>query len=224
MIASGNRNAKENIMAAFAEILPATKSSPNASIRWIPSQPGRGMLEIAQKRNVTRYAVCEYQTPWAGRAVAMTKADDAPGSDDSMASYDVFCGEDGEQICDCKGFTAHGHCKHAAALDALIGNGWINHSAPVEDAEVDTVLETEFVPAGEPIPGFWEWLETLPWESTAMENNLGEQEAVEEPLPTRMVWCMNYRTCGGINVPGCEVPGTGDQVCLICKAAIDLAK
>jgi len=212
-------------MPTFTEPLPATKTNPAASIRWSPSQPGRGILEIVQKRTTTRYAVTEYETPWPGRAVAMTKADDFRGTDDAMDSYDVFCGKDGEQVCDCKGFTAHGHCKHVLALDALIGNGWINQSAHAEpsEAEIDTELESEFVPADEPIPGFWEWLEALPWEETAMEEPTGEQVAVEEPLPTRMVWCMNYRTCGGINVPGCDVPGTSDQVCMICKA-MELAK
>lgn len=55
----------------------------------------------------------------AGRGFRLVKADrgDGPGEE-----YD--CLLDGEQsVCDCKGFSKWGHCKHVESLDALVTAG-----------------------------------------------------------------------------------------------------
>jgi hypothetical protein len=122
--------------ATFTEVLPATRSDPHAAIRFTPADPDRqqlldglpvaGELQIQGKRTCCRYAVVEFPTPWAGRAFRLVKAAGEAGSDPSESAYDVFCGRNGhDRLCQCKGFTRWGHCRHTAAAEALVANGWI---------------------------------------------------------------------------------------------------
>jgi SWIM zinc finger len=108
------------------EALPATKTEPNAGIDWTPTGTGTGLLVIKQKRLYVTYTVTEFPTAWDGRAFHFEKFTE--GSDRDSEAYDVFCSRNGQdQQCQCKGFTyGRGRpCKHIAAAQALIANGWI---------------------------------------------------------------------------------------------------
>lgn len=175
----------------FTEILPATASGKPSTMYWTPVRPGVGVLEIVSKRQSCRYAVSEFETPFDGRAVRMVKSDATPGTDAEEGRYDVYCSEIGEHACGCKGFTAHRTCKHVAALEALIGNGWLNLEAEV----------------------------TLPT-LRQVEDQLNWEENQPQPKPEiRMVWCENDRTCGGVGVPGYQLPGSFNRtLCVKCFA------
>ncbi len=187
----------------FTEQLPvAGTSGPAVTVRYTPISRGVGTLVISQKRCTCEYRIHEITNDFGGRAVRMVKPVASPGSDRDSGYYDVFVGRDGEMHCDCKGFTAHGQCKHTAALDAIVGNGWINQSASVAEpvCEDDTEID-------EPIPGFAAFAEAIP----------------VEPVYKDRVWCNNDRECGGIDVPGYEVEGVHTRhLCVACyKAAME---
>ena len=115
-------------MPTYTELLPATKTEPKGSgIDWTPSigtGPAAGVLTVKQKRLYASYVVCEFPTDWAGRAFHMVKLD--AGSDKTEERYNCFvAGSGSARQCDCKGFHFSGHCKHLAALEALIENNWI---------------------------------------------------------------------------------------------------
>lgn len=112
-------------MFTFTETLPATKSCPHAAITWTPdlSRVGCGVLRIDSARCSCRYHVFPVGTGWDGKAFEMVKAD--AGSDAEADTYHIFCHRGRQDnLCDCKGFSRHGRCKHVAAAFALIGNGW----------------------------------------------------------------------------------------------------
>lgn len=112
--------------ATLTEVLPPTKTSPSSAIRFIPGDiPGTGTLEIQDKRTVTRYAAFEFPCGFDGRAVRLVKFDGTPGSDADADAYAVFVGRAGDHRCDCKGHSYTGHCKHVAAVKALLDNGWL---------------------------------------------------------------------------------------------------
>lgn len=114
----------------FTDILEAAPGVKPAAVRWVAGdRPGTGLLEIATPANRCRclYTVRECPVGWDGRAARFSKAAGDAGSDREESAYDVFVGRNGQdRRCDCKGFTAHGHCKHTAALACLIGNGWLD--------------------------------------------------------------------------------------------------
>jgi hypothetical protein len=124
------------VTATLTEVLPATKSCPHSAMNWTPADPGApelvdglpaaGELEIVSRRTSCRYLVVEYPIPWAGRGFRLVKAEGEPGSDPTESSYDVFVSRGGQdRLCQCKGFTRWGHCRHLAAAEALVSNGWV---------------------------------------------------------------------------------------------------
>lgn len=121
-------------MTSFLETLPPCKSSKHRAVRWTPHPacagcPCSGHMEIGTTRGLTRYNVIEFPTTWDGRAFRVEKAD---GSE----VYDVFVPRDhGFERCDCMGFERYDHCKHTAALRAVLANGWLPHSG--ENGEQD---------------------------------------------------------------------------------------
>ena len=117
-------------MPTYAELLPATKTDPKgAGLDWTPTPtteggPVAGVLAIKQKRGYTSYVVCEFPTDWPGRAFHFAKL--TAGRDKTEERYDCFLAANGrDRRCDCKGFGFTGRCKHLAALDALVANGWV---------------------------------------------------------------------------------------------------
>lgn len=108
-------------MAVFTEVLPATKSVTHRAMTWNPVRRGVGVLEIADTRTHTRYAVCELAVGagFSGWAFKLTKTDGE--------IYCVCVGDRvGEHSCDCKGFVfGRGKaCKHIAAVVGMLDNGW----------------------------------------------------------------------------------------------------
>lgn len=123
-------------MQVYTDLLPATKSSPNAAFDWTPADPdapvapgelpAAGTVRIKCKRAYCCYVVTEFPCGWDGRAFGLGKADGDTGTDREESGYDVFIGRNGQdKLCGCKGFTRHGHCKHVATVEALIANGWL---------------------------------------------------------------------------------------------------
>ena len=81
-----------------------------------------GVLTIKSKRIYTSYRVTEFPTDWQGRGFHLGKVTE--GSDKTEESYSCFVGRNGQdKMCECKGFTFAGHCKHLASLTALIVAG-----------------------------------------------------------------------------------------------------
>lgn len=111
-----------NVGNTFCEVLPATKSSKHGAIHFTPaaSGPDAGVLTIDTDRCRTVYTVREYPSDWPGRAFVLTKQTD--GTDPTAERYDVFCGNRQDHLCDCRGHTRFGHCKHVAGLLALLAN------------------------------------------------------------------------------------------------------
>ena len=115
-------------MAVFTEILPPTKSSKNNCFTW-----DNGELTIYTGRRVSvTYRVREFPCGWDGRAFEFEKL--TSGTDLEAESYAVFCGRNGQdKSCECKGFLMTGMCKHLAAAESLIANGWLG------DARTDII-------------------------------------------------------------------------------------
>jgi hypothetical protein len=113
--------------ATFTNLLPATKSDPKgrSAYEWEPTAsagPAAGVLTIKQPRGYTRYVLCEFGTPWDGRAFHLSKID--AGTDPSEEAYSCFVARNGQdRRCECKGFERWANCKHLAALIDLIQNG-----------------------------------------------------------------------------------------------------
>ena len=123
----------------FSEMLLTTtaKKPQKRFVNWIglpgmttgTGTPVLGVMEIVVvvSRNKTEscsYVVSETPTAWEGRAFHLAKGKGESGSDTENESYDVYCASNGQdKLCQCKGFTRHGHCKHEAALYTLMANG-----------------------------------------------------------------------------------------------------
>lgn len=115
-------------MDVFTELLPERKSSRRSAIKWKPSAdpygPTAGYLTIETGRTGCLYRVAEFPPGWDGRGFTLTKI--TPGTDSESDSYSCFVARNGQdKSCECRGFLAHGHCKHLDSLAALIANGWL---------------------------------------------------------------------------------------------------
>jgi hypothetical protein len=88
----------------YSEILEPTKTDPHMGYRWTPNASmGCGLVEIQQKRAVTRYAVSLMPTDWEGVSLRFAKFEAESGTDKTEYAYAVFCGRDGSHQCGCKG-------------------------------------------------------------------------------------------------------------------------
>lgn len=116
-------------MTTHTTALPATKSAKHGGqVRFTPTGgddgPHAGCLVIDLGRTVTAYLVTEFPTGFPGRGFHLSKLTE--GSDAECDSYDVFCGQNGQdRSCDCKGFTRWNHCRHEVSVRVCIGNGWL---------------------------------------------------------------------------------------------------
>lgn len=112
-------------MSQFIELLPATKSEKNGAITWERNPDDAfdnfaGVLTITGKRSHCRYRVEEFPAD-GGRGFMLWKLD--TGTDRSEERYGCLVGPRGVRVCECKGATATGKCKHLAALVTLIDAG-----------------------------------------------------------------------------------------------------
>jgi hypothetical protein len=109
--------------------LPPTKSQPiPATVLFIQTTPGHGVLTIRQKRLDTGYSLTEFRAD-GGRGFQLEKLD--KGSDADESTYEVFLADPAVQdagfaysSCSCKGFERFGHCKHVDAVQAVADRGW----------------------------------------------------------------------------------------------------
>ena len=108
-------------MEAYTEVLPPTKSQTHRAYTWEPlataATPLAGVLALTDSRTHARYAVEEFPAD-AGRGFVLRKAAGA-----GFYACNVRGADGTADLCECRGFEAHGHCKHLDTLRDLIANG-----------------------------------------------------------------------------------------------------
>jgi hypothetical protein len=90
-----------------------------------------GRLTVTQGANtkdIATYRVVEFPTSIPGRAFRLVKV--AGGSDREADHYDVLIDPHGHDICECRGFLRHGHCKHVDSIRALLAVGAFEPACP----------------------------------------------------------------------------------------------
>ena len=160
-------------MPTYTEVLPATKSSPNAAIKWTPTGSSKGLLTISQNRSHAEYAVAEFDAD-GGRAFHFAKI--AGGTDKTESTYDVFVANAGSgehHSCSCRGALRTGNCKHQEAVRAILENGWADTTeqpAPTNATPApDTTLALRTLLFGKPDPAAKPVL-------TARDREMGDQQ------------------------------------------------
>lgn len=112
-------------MGKFNELLPVTKSEKCGALVWEPAAdnaacPVAGVLTLTGKQCHCRYRVEEFPADH-GRGFLLFKID--AGSDTAEERYAVLVGPRCVTLCECRGYTATGGCKHLAALVTIIEAG-----------------------------------------------------------------------------------------------------
>lgn len=109
------------------DLLPPTKCDARPNYDFLPvgdDSPIAGVVTIRCGRTSAAYRIEEFATGWDGRGFYFAKL--TAGSDATEEGYSVFCGRnEQDRECNCRGFQAHGNCKHVATAISLILNGWI---------------------------------------------------------------------------------------------------
>jgi hypothetical protein len=115
---------------------PRPRVKPARKLGWVWRNPdhGYGVLRVAEtvgnKTTTDDYFVLPLPSDF-GAAFEVTKL--VPGKG-AGARYAVNLGGEGEPAtCECKGFLAHGHCRHLEGLAALRAAGRLG-AAPVPAA------------------------------------------------------------------------------------------
>jgi hypothetical protein len=117
-------------LADTCDLIPTTtaaKLAPTTAIEFdFP------VLLLRKERDVQIYTVDEFPVggpAWDGRAFRLTK-------DSTGEHYSCFVARNGQDhLCECRGFEAHGHCRHVDALKRLIDTGRLDH--PEADRPVE---------------------------------------------------------------------------------------
>lgn len=97
-------------------------------IEWCPQDSAfsrvAGAVLIWRGKKVDSYALEESAGEDGNRAVRFSKL--TGGTDKTESHYWLTCSPGGESVrCECRGFVAHGHCKHAQALGLLVSGGLV---------------------------------------------------------------------------------------------------
>jgi hypothetical protein len=88
---------------------------------------GRYSVQNAQYRDRDVYHVEEFCSP-LGRAFWLHRTEAAVDTcPDQVERYGVLISNEQDCLCECKGFEAHGRCKHILSLRALLAGGHIDH-------------------------------------------------------------------------------------------------
>ncbi len=110
----------------LVELLPqrANRRPPVMQLTPVdePSGPLVGFLAIHADRDSCTYKLEEFGAD-GGRGLCFVKLQE--GSDATEAAYCLFVSPTREVTCECKGFTAHQHCRHADAILAALENKWL---------------------------------------------------------------------------------------------------
>jgi hypothetical protein len=108
-------------MYEYQEALPETKSSRRNFVHFTP---GQRTLLIEQDRHRDEYHISRIPAE-GGQAWRFNILGRVPPAEPNH--YDVFVADrtDLHDSCECLGFLRHGHCKHTAALRALLENQWV---------------------------------------------------------------------------------------------------
>lgn len=111
-------------MLTHKELLPETASSHDNFVYFEPAhEEGRGRLLIQQGKHRSEYDIARFASE-GGHTFRLHKLS---GTDPEAGSYDVFVADRRGLFdsCECRGFLRHGHCKHTAAIRALLENRWV---------------------------------------------------------------------------------------------------
>lgn len=108
-------------MYEHKELLPETQSSSRNFVHFTPGRPTL-LIERGRRRDEYRIVRIPAEGGHAWRFNILGRK--PPASPDH---YDVFVADrtDLRDSCECLGFLRHGHCKHTAALRALLENQWL---------------------------------------------------------------------------------------------------
>jgi len=104
-----------------------------ATLIQAPIPGGAGLVEITSGRKTATYTIAEIGHCDAGFSAYRLLEQGRPADE----CYDVEIGPCGYRRCDCRGHEAHGHCKHAETVRALITRGALPDPAPVADDDLD---------------------------------------------------------------------------------------
>jgi hypothetical protein len=107
-------------MATISSPRPPVKPDRKVNWVWRNAEHGYGVLRILEavghKATTDNYFILPVPSDW-GLAYEVTKLVPGKGGE---ARYHVNLGGEGEPAsCECKGFLAHGHCRHIEGLTAL---------------------------------------------------------------------------------------------------------
>ena len=111
------------LTSAPARVKPARKprAKPARSVRLVvPPAGGDGVVRIAVGKLSTDYVLQPLRSEVGGRAFQLTKAGLEAGGE---VYHVLLTGDPRQDSCSCKGFVAHGHCKHRDGLAALAAAG-----------------------------------------------------------------------------------------------------
>lgn len=146
-----------NIVVHAPRISKGQPSTSELHVRYQDEDPGRLPLLTILGRYSPRHAWFRDRDVYrvgeipaaGGRAFLLYRGAEAVEKDpDHEERYGVFiayCG-DASDLCECKGHSAHGHCKHVDALKALIGAGHIDHplaGRPADPVIVESTYQTD---------------------------------------------------------------------------------
>lgn len=113
-------------MPTYTEVLSQGKNKKRPAIEFTPVEKPTGYavghLTIHNDRSSTEYEVQEFPADDC-RGIALIKK--TPGTDRTEDHYCLTVSGTNEVRCECRGFVAHGGCKHALSVVALIENRWL---------------------------------------------------------------------------------------------------
>jgi hypothetical protein len=104
----------------YHEVLPPSKSQKHRAYTWEPvaaDTPLAGVLTLADSKSHTRYAVEEFPAD-RGRGFCLRK-----GAGAGHYCCNLVAGAPAADACECRGFEAHGRCKHLDSLRDLVAAG-----------------------------------------------------------------------------------------------------
>jgi len=127
-------------MLAFSNLLPDTKSAKHRGYRFSPSADVcGGTVVYSAVGQHARYWVEEFPADLAGRAFRFVKVVSAG---EEGGAYECLAADrQDDDLCDCKGFTAHGHCKHLDVIRDLLAHNQL--TPPMSNPDADAA-NTEF--------------------------------------------------------------------------------